>query len=131
MTVRELFGILNERIPRALSCDWDNDGLMCCPDGEREVKRVLIALDATGAVCDAAIDAVTLGAEVETVIFSASLASATRIDEGPSYSRAPPRMWMTGSADAGAVRSKFQREEALPVTRWVRHSMSSTRHSPR
>ena len=56
MTVRELFGILNERIPRALSCDWDNDGLMCCPDGEREVKRVLIALDATGAVCDAAIE---------------------------------------------------------------------------
>ena len=56
MTVRELFGILNERIPRVLSCDWDNDGLMCCPDGEREVKRVLIALDATGAVCDAAIE---------------------------------------------------------------------------
>lgn len=56
MTVRELFRILNEKIPRTLSCDWDNDGLMCCPDGAREVKRVLVALDATGAVCDAAIE---------------------------------------------------------------------------
>jgi dinuclear metal center YbgI/SA1388 family protein len=29
---------------------------MCCPDGAREVKRVLVALDATDAVCQAAID---------------------------------------------------------------------------
>ena len=56
MTVRELFRILNERIPSTLSCDWDNDGLMCCPDGARKVKRVLIALDATDAVCEAAIE---------------------------------------------------------------------------
>ncbi|MBQ2308742.1 MAG: Nif3-like dinuclear metal center hexameric protein, partial [Clostridia bacterium] len=50
MTIRELYARLNERIPRELSCTWDNDGLMCCPDGSREVKRVLVALDATGAV---------------------------------------------------------------------------------
>ena len=56
MTVRELFGILNERIPRALSCDWDNDGLMCAPDSTREVGRVLIALDITGEVVDKAIN---------------------------------------------------------------------------
>lgn len=55
MTVRELYEKLNERIPRELSCVWDNDGLMCCPDGRREVKRVLVALDATGAVCDRAV----------------------------------------------------------------------------
>ncbi len=54
MTVRELYAALNERIPPSLSCDWDNDGLMCCPDGGREVKRVLITLDVTdGAVAAA------------------------------------------------------------------------------
>ena len=52
MTVSELYKILDKKIPRELSCEWDNDGLMCCPDGEREVKRVLIALDVTGEVTD-------------------------------------------------------------------------------
>ena len=55
MTTRELYARLNERIPRELSCEWDNDGLMCCPDGNREVRRVLVALDATGAVVDKAV----------------------------------------------------------------------------
>ena len=41
MTVNELSRYLNEKIPRELSCSWDNDGLMCCPDGEREVKKAL------------------------------------------------------------------------------------------
>ena len=47
MTVRELYSIFNEKIPKSLSCEGDNDGLMCCPDGKKEVKRVLIALDVT------------------------------------------------------------------------------------
>jgi len=47
MTVSELYQKLNEQIPPSLSCEWDNDGLLCCPDGGREVKRVLIALDVT------------------------------------------------------------------------------------
>ena len=55
MTVRQLFARLNEMIPRTLSCEWDNDGLMCCPDGDREVRRILVALDATADVCDRAI----------------------------------------------------------------------------
>ena len=54
MTVKELLNRLNERIPRELSCPWDNDGLMCCPDSAREVGRVLITLDVTaGAVARA------------------------------------------------------------------------------
>lgn len=56
MNVRELYLALEERIPRALSCEWDNDGLMCCPDSSREVGKVLIALDATAEVVDAAIE---------------------------------------------------------------------------
>jgi dinuclear metal center YbgI/SA1388 family protein len=56
MTVSQLYKILNAKIPRELSCEWDNDGLMCCPDGQREVKRVLIALDVTAEVTKQAID---------------------------------------------------------------------------
>lgn len=56
MNVRELYEYLNIRIPRSLSCDWDNDGLMCCPDPDRQVRRVLIALDVTGEVADTAVD---------------------------------------------------------------------------
>ena len=47
MTVRELYAALNEMIPPSLSCGWDNDGLMCCPDSTREATRVLVALDPT------------------------------------------------------------------------------------
>lgn len=55
MTVREMYAYLESKIPRALSCDWDNDGLMCCPDDTREVRRVLVALDVTAAVAEKAI----------------------------------------------------------------------------
>ena len=56
MTVKELYRFLNEKIPSSLSCEWDNDGLMCCPDSEREVKRVLITLDITAEAVQRAID---------------------------------------------------------------------------
>ncbi len=56
MTVKELYKELDTRIPRTLSCEWDNDGLMCCPDGDRQVKKVLVALDVTDKTIDAAID---------------------------------------------------------------------------
>ena len=39
MTIYELNKYMNERIPKTLSCSWDNDGLMCCPDGSREVRK--------------------------------------------------------------------------------------------
>lgn len=45
MTVKELYDYLDKRIPSALSCEWDNDGLMCCPKADREVKKVLVTLD--------------------------------------------------------------------------------------
>ena len=56
MTVNELYQKLNERIPRALSCQWDNDGLMCCPDGRAEARRVLVTLDVTEAAVKRAIE---------------------------------------------------------------------------
>ena len=56
MTVNALYNILNEKIPQYLSCPWDNDGLMCCPDGERKAEKVLIALDVTEKVIDYAVE---------------------------------------------------------------------------
>lgn len=56
MTCAELYAFLSEKIPASLSCSWDNDGLMCCSEPEREVRRVLIALDITGEVIDQAIE---------------------------------------------------------------------------
>ena len=50
--VKELYDYLDERIPRALSCEWDNDGLMVCADASAPVRRVLLALDATEAVAE-------------------------------------------------------------------------------
>ncbi len=51
MTVTELYRSLENLIPRELSCSWDNDGVMCLPNGNKEVKKVLLSLDATsGAV---------------------------------------------------------------------------------
>ena len=55
MTVKELYDLLDKMIPRALSADWDNDGLACLPEKSREVRRVLIALDATAPVVERAV----------------------------------------------------------------------------
>lgn len=46
MTIQELYTRLDAAYPKSLSCDWDNDGIMVCADREREVQRVLVALDA-------------------------------------------------------------------------------------
>lgn len=55
MTVSQLYTKLCEQIPPTLSCEWDNDGIMCMPDPERRVDQVLIALDITEAVVDRAV----------------------------------------------------------------------------
>ena len=56
MTTIELYNYLDKLIPTSLSCDWDNDGLMCCPDEGAVVKKVLIALDITERTVDYAIE---------------------------------------------------------------------------
>lgn len=55
MTVKQLYSALEERYPRALSAEWDNDGLSCLPEEQKALSRVLIALDATKEVVDLAI----------------------------------------------------------------------------
>ena len=55
LTVGALYRALEERIPAALSCDWDNDGLSCCADKNTPVRGVLIALDPTEEAIDYAV----------------------------------------------------------------------------
>lgn len=55
MTVNELSAYMNHKIPRELSCSWDNDGLMCCPDGDRVVKKALFCMDVTPEAIERAI----------------------------------------------------------------------------
>ena len=61
MTTRELYTLISEKIPSSLSEIWDNDGLMCCPNPEREVRHILFALDVTDAVLE---HALSVGADV-------------------------------------------------------------------
>ena len=55
MTVKELYEKLCERIPEHLAEEWDNDGLMCCSDDQKEVKRALVTLDVTEDIVEYAI----------------------------------------------------------------------------
>lgn len=61
MTVRELYERLSLAYPTTLSCEWDNDGLLCAPAPDAEVVRVLCTLDVTEA---AIAEAVRVGANV-------------------------------------------------------------------
>ena len=56
MTVNEFYKFLSERIPSELTLDGDRDGMSCCPCPDREVTKVLIALDCTSSVIDEAIE---------------------------------------------------------------------------
>lgn len=56
MKIKDLHKYMNERIPRELSCSWDNDGLMCCPDADREVQRILFCMDVTPDAIEQAIE---------------------------------------------------------------------------
>jgi dinuclear metal center YbgI/SA1388 family protein len=55
MNVKELYEKLCERIPEYLAEEWDNDGLMCCSDDQREVNRALVTLDVTEDIVDYAV----------------------------------------------------------------------------
>ena len=55
MKCRELIKLLNETAEPSLAADWDNPGLLV-GDEEKQVSRVLIAVDATDEVIDEAFE---------------------------------------------------------------------------
>ena len=55
MNVKEIYDRLCQVMPESLREEWDNDGIMCAPDGSLEVKRALVTLDVTENIVDYAI----------------------------------------------------------------------------
>ncbi len=55
MTVEQIYRYFEERLPRTLSAEWDNDGLACMPEKNHPVHSVLVALDATEQVVERAV----------------------------------------------------------------------------
>ena len=55
-SVNELYTYFENAIPKELSCEWDNDGRMCVPCPDREVKKVLICLDINEDAVDYAVN---------------------------------------------------------------------------
>ena len=51
-TVRDIDNLFSKVSPKELSESWDNDGVMICSRPDKEVKKVLVALDATSDVID-------------------------------------------------------------------------------
>ena len=51
-TYRDIYSYISEKYPRTLSSSWDNDGLMVCPNIDKEAKKVLISLDVTAKVAE-------------------------------------------------------------------------------
>ena len=46
-TVKDIYAYFDALLPKELSCDWDNDGVMLCKNGEKNVKKILCVLDVT------------------------------------------------------------------------------------
>ncbi|PKM63389.1 MAG: Nif3-like dinuclear metal center hexameric protein [Firmicutes bacterium HGW-Firmicutes-21] len=45
--IKNIIEYFDSVLPKTLSEDWDNDGVMVLPDGNADIKKALIALDAT------------------------------------------------------------------------------------
>ena len=56
MRAEQLYAELEKLIPRELSCDWDNDGLMAASYTDKPVERVLLTLDVTMPAVEYAIE---------------------------------------------------------------------------
>ena len=56
MTVKEIYRRFEKLLPKELSEEWDNDGLMCAPNWEKQVRRALVTLDVTEDIVDYAIE---------------------------------------------------------------------------
>ncbi len=56
MNAKQLYHKFEERIPSSLREPWDNDGVMCLPDGSSEICRALVVLDVTEEIVDYAIE---------------------------------------------------------------------------
>ncbi len=93
MTIREFYAALEAVLPRSLSCDWDNDGISCCPDPNAPVQGVLIALDPTE---DAVEEAIARNCNVILTHHPMLFRGLKRVDGSDTGSRKVIRMIRAG-----------------------------------
>ncbi len=55
MNTLQIYTALRGLIPAENAASWDNEGVMCLPDPDREIKRALVALDITDTVVNHAV----------------------------------------------------------------------------
>ena len=89
MTIREFYDAMEAYLPRSLSCEWDNDGISCCPDPNAPVRGVLIALDPTE---DAVEEAIAKGCNVVLSHHPMLFRGLKRVDGSDTGSRKVIRM---------------------------------------
>ena len=56
MTFESLYKKLSQLYPENLREEWDNDGIMCASNPEKQVRKLLISLDLTDDVIEFARD---------------------------------------------------------------------------
>ncbi|MBQ7353019.1 MAG: Nif3-like dinuclear metal center hexameric protein [Clostridia bacterium] len=56
MKFYDLYKKLSQLYPETLSCEWDNDGIMCAVSLDDDVRKVLITLDVTSDAVEYAIE---------------------------------------------------------------------------
>ena len=95
MTVSEFSRELECRIPSALSESWDNDGAMLIPDSDRQVKKVLVALDATTAAINRAI---AIGADAIVTHHPLIFSGMKSISDSDAVGKPREANRLTGSA---------------------------------
>jgi len=71
-------------LPKTLSEDWDNDGVMVLPDGDADIKKALIALDATSYAIKRAKDT---GAQLIITHHPLVFSPLSSIEETDSYGK--------------------------------------------
>lgn len=94
-TVSEIYKYLQTLLPSSLSCDWDNDGLMVCPDPDTSVQKILFALDITPAVASYAKE---IGAELIISHHPLIFSGIRRMDGSDGTSRKVMELIQSGIA---------------------------------
>lgn len=51
-----MYEAISKTVPEELSCEWDNDGIMCCPDPGHQIGKILLSLDVTDETVRYAVD---------------------------------------------------------------------------
>ena len=83
-TVKDILDFIESIAPRSLAMEWDNVGLLC-GQADKEVKKVLVALDPFTAVCE---EAAKTGADLLVTHHPLIFQPLTAVTDGTTVGRA-------------------------------------------